>query len=110
MSDTTHENADFLTNKEIMRQYADKAGFGSNILILDLVAACGVTSPVHGKLWRVLDPASGRAFVFCAADHITLSDVNALALDAETPFICYEIALDEKTKAFILDTGVLEFI
>ena len=105
MSNTTH-----LTPKEMIRKFADEAGFGAEILTLDLVAGCGVTSPVHGKLWRIVEPASGQAFVFCTADQISLSDVAALGLDKATPFLCYETALDEETRAFIIEQGILKFI
>lgn len=107
MSDAIQENAAHLTPDEMIRKFADEAGFGEEILTLDLVAGCGVTSPVHGKLWHVLEPASGRAFVFCTADKISLGDVEALGLDPETPFLCYETALDEETRAFIVEQGVL---
>ena len=110
MSNTTQENAALLTTDEMIRKYADEAGFGSDILTLDLVAGCGVTSPVHGKLWRIFDPASGKAFVFCTASEISLGDITALGLDKATPFLCYETALDEETKAFIAEQGVLKFI
>ena len=110
MSDTLHENADHLTPEEMIRNYADAAGFGTDILILDLIAACGVTSPVRGKLWRVLDPTNRRAFVFCTADQISLGDVKALGLDSETPFLCYKTSLNEETRAFITEQGGLKFI
>jgi hypothetical protein len=96
--------------EDLVRKYADEAGFGAEILVLDLMAGCGVTSPVNGKLWRVFDPASGRAFVFCSASQISLDDVAALGLEPSTPFICYEIALDEETQAFIKEQGILMFI
>lgn len=95
---------------ELIRKYADEADFGADILILDLVAGCGLTSPVSGKLWRVLEPATGRAFVFCTAEQISLNDVSALGLNNSTPFLCYAFALDEETKAFIEEQGVLKFI
>lgn len=110
MADTTHENAALLATEGIIRKYADEAGFGTDILTLDLVAGCGLTSAVTGKLWRILEPASGRAFVFCSAEKISLDDVMALGLDASTPFVCYEIALNEETRAFILEQGTLKFI
>ena len=110
MSNIPHENAAYLTPEEIIRKFADEAGFGEEILVLDLVAGCGVTSPVNGKLWRVFDPACGRAFVFCSAEKISLNDVEALGLDAATPFVCYELALDEETMAFVEGQGVLKFI
>ena len=110
MSDTIHENAAYLTTAEMIRKFADEAGFGADILTLDLIAGCGSTSLVTGKLWRILDPASGRAFIFCIAEQISLNDVTALGLDAETPFRCYETALDEQTRTFILEQGMLEFI
>mgnify|MGYP006935323508 CR=1 FL=1 len=110
MADTIEENAALLTTEEMIRKYADEAGFGVEILTLDLIAGCGVTSPVHGKLWRIFEPASGRAFVFCTASEISLGDVAALGLDSSTPFICYETALDEETQAFIVEQGVLKFI
>lgn len=95
--------------KELIRKYADE-GFGADILTLDLIAGCGVTSPVNRKLWRILDPVSGGAFVFCVVEQISLNDVAALGLDAETPFICYETALDEETMKFIVEQGTLKFI
>ena len=110
MSDTTHENTAYLTPAEMIRQFADEAGFSADILTLDLIAGCGSTSPVTGKLWRILDPASGRAFIFCVAEKLTLNDVAALGLDTETPFRCYETALDEETRAFIAEQGLLKFI
>ena len=110
MSDIIHENAALLTPQEMIRKFADEAGFGADILTLDLIAGCGSTSPVTGKLWRILEPASGRAFVFCVAEQISLNDVAALGLDIETPFLCYETALDEETRAFIVEQGMLKFI
>ncbi len=110
MANTIQENAASLTTEEMIRKYADEAGFGEEILVLDLVAGCGVTSPVHGKLWRIFDPASGKAFIFCAASEISLGDVTALGLEKSTPFVCYETALDEETKTFVEEQGVLKFI
>ena len=110
MPDATHENTTNLTSDEMIRKFADEAGFGADILKLDLVAGCGVTSPEHGKLWRILEPASGRAFVFCTVIQISQGDVAALGLDSETPFHCSETVLDEETRAFIVEQGVLKFI
>ena len=110
MADIIHENAASLTPEEMIRKYANEAGFGEEILVLDLIAGCGVTSPVHGKLWRIFEPASGGAFIFCTATEISLDDVAALGLDAQTPFRCYETALDEETRAFVEEQGQLAFI
>ncbi len=93
-----------------VREHADAYNFGRDILVLSLVASCGLTSPLNGKLWRVLDPTLGQAFIFCAANHISLNDIIALGLDSSTPFSCYESALDEETRAFVEEQSVLKFI
>jgi len=74
---------------------ARELGFGDEIMILDLVGGCGVVSELTGKLWRVFEPASGRAFVICLAEAIRKSDIESLGLNKETPLVCYEGALDK---------------
>ena len=99
-----------ISDEAIIRQNARDAGFGEDILILDLVGGCGVTSQVTGHLWRVFEPASGQALVICLAEEIYLGDVEALGLDKETPFICYEGALDERAKDFLVGETELMFV
>ena len=71
-------NAPKLTPEEIIRKAADEAGFGDEILVLDLFGGCGVTSQMTGNLWRVFEPASGEAFVICLAENIFINDVYLL--------------------------------
>ena len=108
MTDNLEEKE--LVPEEIIRNAADEAGFGEEILVLDLIGGCGVTSQVTGNLWRIFEPASGGAFVICLAEQIFIEDVEALGLDPSTPFICYESALDEGTREFLLSQTELKFV
>ena len=110
MRNHLEENSPALTSEEIIHKAADEAGFGGEILILDLIGGCGVSSQVTGNLWRVLEPVSGQAFVICLADGILKSDIASLGLDSNTPFACYESALDDSAKEFILSQTELRFI
>ena len=103
-------NVPKLTSEEIIRKVADEAGFGDEILVLDLFGGCGVTSQVTGNLWRVFEPASGGAFIICLAENIFINDVEALGLDPSTPFSCYESALNDDTREFVLSQTELDFI
>ena len=99
-----------LTNDEIIRKIADEAGFGDDILVLDLIGGCGVASEVTANLWRVFEPASGGAFLICLAGEIGVEDIESLGLDQTTPFICRESALDDETREFILSKTELKFV
>jgi len=88
---------------ESISTIARELGLGDEIMILDLVGGCGVASELTGKLWRVFEPATGRAFVICLAEAIRKSDIVSLGLDKEIPFVCYEAALDEDARAYVLE-------
>ena len=89
------------TTEGIIREVAKEVGFGDELLVLDLVGGCGVTSQMTGHLWRVFEPASGRAFIICLAMQLYKSDIEPLGLDENTPFACYKSALDEETRAAV---------
>ena len=95
------------TAEETIKITARKLGFGDEITILDLVGGCGVASELTGKLWRVFEPATGRAFVICLAESIRKSDIESLGLNEESPFVCYEAALDEDAQTYVLEQASL---
>ena len=99
MQESHSEHHPKLTIKTIAREL----GFGEDILILDLVGGCGVASGLTGNLWRVFEPASGRAFVICLAEGIRKHDIESLGLNEETQFVCYETAIEADARDFVLE-------
>ena len=50
--------------------------------------------------WRVVDPATGQAFIICLANEMRLGDVETLGLDKHTSFVCDNGVLVKKVRFF----------
>lgn len=80
------------------------------VRFFDLVGGCGTNAALIGRMWRVFDPETIRAFVLCLADTIRVEDVASLGLDAQTQFVCRKSALDAETTRYLQVNASLKVI
>ena len=78
---------------DVVWEVAIKEGYGLDSRIERLQALKGQV------VYRVTDPDQGHSFLICLDDLVRLDELRPLDLEAETLFVCRDVALDDETAA-----------
>jgi len=79
--------------REVIWEVAIKEGYGLNSRVEPVQQVSGQS------VFKVTDRDREQSFYICLDDSIRLEELRRLQLDAETLFVCRDVALDDETDA-----------